>query len=63
MHLPFSEAAIEKSVTALLADSAPLPAFEDGYREWRTAYEAGEAGVFTVSVAEAVSFIEAALDG
>ncbi len=52
-HLPFAESAIESSVTKLERESSPLPDFAEGYQQWRTAYDAGHAGVFTISVTEA----------
>lgn len=61
-HMPFAEPAIEKSVTTLAAANVPLPAFEEGYREWRRAFDAGKGGIFTVSVAEGVDFSEKALN-
>ena len=52
-HLPFAESAVEKSVTALESESGPIPDFAEGYRLWREAFDAGKAGVFTITVAEA----------
>jgi hypothetical protein len=52
-HLPFSESAVEQSVTALEDESGPIPDFAEGYRVWREAFDAGKAGVFTITVAEA----------
>lgn len=52
-HLPFTEAAVERSVTTLERESGPVPDFEDGYRQWRQAYDAGKGGIFTITVAEA----------
>jgi hypothetical protein len=52
-HLPFAESAVERSVTNLEVASAPLPPFDEGYRLWREAFDAGKAGVFTITVAEA----------
>ena len=60
-HLPFSEAALAQSVTDLVEANAPLPEFVDGYNQWRNAFDAGRAGVFSISVAEAVSGMEAAM--
>jgi hypothetical protein len=57
-HMPFAKSAVEKSVTTLAAKSVPLPAFEDGYAEWRKA----KGGVLTSSVAEAVAFIETTIN-
>jgi hypothetical protein len=60
-HMPFAEAAIERSVVELL-DSGPTPtSWEEGYRLWREAFDKGKAGVFTITVAESVSFCEEAL--
>ena len=56
--LPMAEQAIEKSVTKMVAARSPLPRYEDGYRQWKTA----KAGAFTVSVAEAVTLAEKALN-
>jgi hypothetical protein len=60
-HLPFAEAAVLGSVTDRVQDGAPTDAGEEGYRQWRRAFEAGKGGVFTTSVAEAVGFIEQAI--
>jgi hypothetical protein len=52
-HMPFAEAAVERSVTTLERESGPVPDFEDGYREWRRVFDAGKGGIFTIPVAEA----------
>jgi len=57
-HAPISRDALERSGLSLEAKSAPLPDFEEGYRIWRDDFDAGNAGVFTVSVAEIVDFID-----
>jgi hypothetical protein len=59
--MPFSESAIDKSVTTMVARTTTLPEFESGYREWRTGFDEGRAGVFTISVAEAVGHTESIL--
>ena len=51
-HLPFAESAVERSVTTLEQESGPVPAFAEGYRQWRQAFDAGKGGIFTISVAE-----------
>lgn len=61
-HMPFSEAAIDKSVTSLVNTTSALPHFEDGYREWRTAFDQGKGGVFTITIAEAVGYMESVLE-
>jgi hypothetical protein len=61
-HMPFAESAIEKSVTTVAAANVPLPAYEEGYQEWRRAFDSGKGGVFSISVAEGVGFIETVLN-
>ena len=61
-HMPFSEEAIEKSGLKLLKEQTELPDFEQGYRMWREAFDAGRAGVYTITVAEAVNVMEATLN-
>ncbi len=57
-HLPFTESAMEQSVTELESESQPIEESAlEGYRGWRQAFDAGEAGVFTLSVAEAVGAV------
>ena len=53
-HLPFALPAIERSVTALQCESGPIPDFAEGYGQWREAFDRGQAGVFTITVAEAI---------
>ncbi|PJJ54652.1 hypothetical protein [Hymenobacter chitinivorans] len=57
-HLPFSEEALTASVTHVVRHAATLPDFEEGYELWREAFLAGQAGVFSVTVAEVMDFIE-----
>lgn len=61
-HGPFSEDAIAKSVTTLVGETKTLPAYEEGYREWRKAFDAGKAGVFSITVAEVVGVMESAIN-
>lgn len=60
-HMPFSEAAVDKSVTVMVGRAHSLPDFHEGYRLWRSRFDQGRAGVFTTSVAEAVGYIESSL--
>ncbi len=52
-HMPFTEAALNQSVTTLLRSDAPLPDFKAGYEQWRW----GGGGIFTISIAEAIDGI------
>ena len=61
-HLPFAEEAIDKSALKLLKEQAELPDYEEGYGLWREAFDAGKAGVYTISVAEAVNVMEETLN-
>ena len=54
-HFPVSEETLKKSLTKLLGKRSPTP---EGYKTWKSAFDAGDAGVFTVSVSEIVGFIE-----
>ena len=61
-HLPFLEEAIEKSGLKLLKEKVDLPDFEEGYGIWRQAHDAGKAGAYSSTVAEAVGAMEVALN-
>jgi hypothetical protein len=62
-HMPFAEEAMERSVVELETADGPVPAsYEEGYRIWKQAFDKGEAGVFTVTVAEALTICEQALN-
>ena len=61
-HLPFAEEAINKSAIKLLKEKADLPDYEEGYGMWREAFDAGKAGIYTITVAEAVDVMETTLN-
>jgi len=61
-HLPFAKEAIDKSVLKQLKENTDLPDFEDGYQMWREAFNANRAGIYTITVAEAVRIMEATLN-
>lgn len=61
-HLPFSKDAIEKSVTKLIGTTKKLPDYKDGYNEWRTAFDDGKAGVFSITVKESIEAMEQTLN-
>jgi len=56
-HAPVTEDALRASVLELIQVTAPLPADEGGYRQWREAADRGEAGVFTLTLAEILDVI------
>jgi hypothetical protein len=61
-HLPFAEEAINKSAVKVVKEKADLPDYAEGYGMWREAFDAGKAGVYTISIAEAVGVMEETLN-
>jgi len=57
-HMPFSEAAIDSSVTEMIGETTTLPDFQEGYNEWHTSAEAGSAGVFSIPVKKSIEYME-----
>jgi hypothetical protein len=61
-HAPFTEAALRASVVevvALAQSQALPPQWQQGYAQWRAAYDAGQGGVWNMPVADAVAAMEA----
>lgn len=61
-HMPFSQEAIDKSGLKLLEEKTGLPDFAEGYQMWREAFDAKRAGVYSITVAEAVNVMEYGLN-
>jgi hypothetical protein len=61
-HMPFAEEAISKSAIKILKEKVDLPDYEEGYNMWREAFDAGRAGIYTITLAEAVDVMEASLN-
>ncbi len=61
-HLPFAESAVKQSVSGLVRENVALPDYRGGYDSWRKAVESGKGGVWTITVAEAVSAMESVLN-
>ena len=61
-HMPFSEEALKNSGLKLLKEKTELPDFDEGYQIWRKDFDAGRAGVYSITVAEAVKVMETALN-
>jgi hypothetical protein len=61
-HLPFSKDALNKSITTLLNENQALPDFDEGYDRWKSAFDAKEAGIWSVQVSEAVEYMEEAMN-
>jgi hypothetical protein len=60
-HLPFSVASIDASVIKM-ERVGPVPDFDEGYRTWRDAFDQNKAGVWTTTIAGAISAMESALN-
>ena len=61
-HMPYSGNALRKSVSKLESTTVALPAFEEGYQQWRGAFDRGKAGVWTAPLSEAILGMESALN-
>jgi hypothetical protein len=57
-HAPFREDAISKSVIRVVGQARTLPEFEAGYQNWREGFDQGKAGIYTITVAEALGVME-----
>lgn len=62
-HFPVSSATLDDSCVEVVGESEPDPGYLKGYEAWRSAFDAGGAGVFSIPVAEIVSFIETSIAG
>ena len=62
-HLPFSAAAIESSVTGFVKHLDEVPEFEEGYQQWKQAFETCRAGYWTIPVKEVIEAIAENLIG
>ena len=61
-HLPFSKEAMEESVRRLVGTTKKLPDYKEGYDEWRTAFNNEKAGIFIITVKEAIEVMEITLN-
>lgn len=57
-HMPFTEAAIDQSVLELVRTDAVRPDSLEGYDVWRKAFDTEGAGVFSVTVPEALKVVQ-----
>jgi hypothetical protein len=60
-HLPFSEDAIARSVTDLVGTEDVGADWQEGYSAWQDGFRNGKAGIFSISVSDAVSVLGDAL--
>jgi hypothetical protein len=57
-HLPFSEEAVDKSVTTKEKDGTAPAGWEEGYGQWKSAVDSGKGGIWTIPVSEAIASLE-----
>ena len=57
-HLPVSKETLDKSVESLSHAAIRPVAYEEGYAHWKREFDAGHAGIYTMSVAEIVALAE-----
>ncbi len=59
-HMPFSRKSFEASVTRKVAsDQTPSVEWAEGYQEWKAAYKEKKAGIYVISIADAIGVAEA----
>jgi len=56
-HAPVQVQSLLDSNPSLIAENVEIPDYQEGYKVWREAFEAGEAGYFTISAADVVKTI------
>ncbi|GLS17657.1 hypothetical protein GCM10007874_06720 [Labrys miyagiensis] len=61
-HLPVSQRTMDTSVVALVGQGGPNPAFEEGYAQWKPAFDAGKAGIWTITLSGIVGVVEKGLN-
>jgi hypothetical protein len=60
-HMPFAKELIGASAVKNLR-TVKVPSFEDGYSEWRRGWDAGKAGIYTITVSEAIEVMQKTFD-
>ena len=59
--MPFAADAVRQSVTELAGELPLSDDWRDGYDTWRAAFDAGQAGVYSILLAQTVDVTEQAL--
>jgi hypothetical protein len=61
-HAPVSAGALDLSVLELVGiRPSPLEEYGDAFQEWKKPFDRGEAGVFTIPIAEILNCVEEAV--
>lgn len=61
-HFPVSEETLKKSLIKLINKRTPNSEYVEGYNTWKEAFDAGQAGIFTISVSEIVGVVEQSIN-
>lgn len=56
-HMPFERESLERSINKQIG-TTEVPDFKEGYDEWRKGWDHGSAGIYLVTVAQAVDVAE-----
>lgn len=56
--MPFSEVALDSSGLKKIGEAKVIPDYQEGYNEWRTSFDKGGAGVFSIPVGKAVEYMQ-----
>ena len=57
-HFPVSTETLKMSLTKFIGKSEPNHNYIEGYNTWKEAFDAGKAGIFTISVPEIIGIVE-----
>jgi hypothetical protein len=57
-HMPFARKALDASLLKQAGVAESLPDYRNGYEEWKAAYSKKHAGIYIISVRDAVSVAE-----
>ncbi|HEC00929.1 MAG TPA: hypothetical protein ENI91_04485 [Sphingomonadales bacterium] len=61
-HLPINEKSFRTSLIKLIGKTDKLPEYQEGYGIWKKEFNTGKAGVFDISVAQCVEYVEKTLN-
>jgi hypothetical protein len=56
-HVPVTKSVLDASLLEQVGVGEPSEAFAEGYGQWRKAFDAGKAGVFTIEISKVVEAI------
>jgi hypothetical protein len=61
-HFPVSKQTLEQSCVKLIGKGPSNTEYREGYAEWRTAFDQGKAGIFSISISEIINGVETAIN-